>query len=116
MPLFDLFNLEVSHEQLFFTDGEHPSDLGFMGDGKVRPDDPSLLDQYRCKSGNYNDCLMRKAVFFVGNPPSYCLIGQNCQDWAGAVRRKYWDLTDDEWELEDCGLECAPPDPWAWIR
>jgi len=92
----DFQNTESVHEQLFFEDGQLDPNLGYFGDGKVRPDDPANLSQYKCKSKKYDDDLMRKAVRNV-QPKPYNLLGDggsgankyNCQDWADAVRREY---------------------------
>ena len=88
-PVDNYFNTEPVHENLFFEDGKKPSNLGFFPDG-VHED--STRGPWRCKSGHYDDCLMRKAVENVGTPKPYCLLGPgqfNCQDWAEAVRKEY---------------------------
>jgi len=103
----DRWNTEISHEQLFFEDGEAPSNIGFGPDGLFTEDSPT---GYSCKSGKYNDCLMRKAV--ANTPPRkpYCVIGNylqskyNCQDWAYDVRAEYAKLAKDPAERKSCGL------------
>jgi len=86
-PVDDFFNTEISHEQLFFEDGKAPSNLGFFDDGKLKHEtNPS---GYRKKPGHYDDCIMRKAIASAAPPPSYCLIGRNCQTWADNVRKEY---------------------------
>ena len=102
------YNVEVSHEQLFFEDGKSPSNLGFFDDNQVRPEDePRNISQYRCRRGKFNDCIMRKAV---ANVPGggYCLLGapgvqkKNCQDWAEAVREEYRHLASDPSIVSEC--------------
>jgi len=93
-PISDFFNVEISHETVFFEDGKLPANLGFFYDtngGEVRSDS---LDGYRKTDGGWNDCLMRTATANVPARP-YCLLGKgpnkkfNCQDWADAVRAEY---------------------------
>ncbi|MCU7836954.1 MAG: RHS domain-containing protein, partial [gamma proteobacterium symbiont of Taylorina sp.] len=94
-PLSDKLNTELKHEQLFFEDSKG-GNLGFFNNnngGKVRADTPNMLGRYwPQKQGNYDDALMREAVKNVGNPGRYCLIGNNCQDWAEKVRDEYEQL------------------------
>jgi RHS repeat-associated protein len=92
-PIDDFFNTEISHEQLFFEDGKNPSNIGFFEDGTLKEETNPV--GYRCKSGEFNDCIMRKAVEEVPLRP-YCLLGRpgkidkfNCQDWPSEVRKKY---------------------------
>lgn len=78
------------HEQLFFEDGKNPSNIGFFEDSTLRQDNSA--GPWRCKSGHFDDCIMRKAVANVGVPKPFCTIGPgkfNCQDWAELVRREY---------------------------
>ena len=106
-PVFNLFvmgneqddqnNTMIAHEQLFFEDGDMPTNLGYFGDGTVRSD--SNLSRYRTPhSRGWNDCIMRKAVALVV-PRPYKLLDvdrhgsgsqYNCQDWADDVRRAYY--------------------------
>lgn len=102
-PIDDLFNTEISHEQLFFEDGKSPSNIGFFDDGTLKFE-PNPTG-YRCRSQKYNDCIIRKAVDNVGPLPSYCLIGQNCQTWAERVREEYARLVQDPKIHEEC-QEC----------
>ena len=69
----DIDNTEISHEQIFFDDGKSPSNVGFFDDGTLKME-PNPTG-YHCRSGNYNDCIMRKAV---QNVPlrTYCLLGK----------------------------------------
>ncbi|WP_220096267.1 RHS repeat-associated core domain-containing protein [Dissulfurirhabdus thermomarina] len=99
----DFFNTEISHEQLFFEDGKSPSNIGFFDDGTLKSE-PNPTG-YRCRSGKYNDCIMRKAFANVGPLPSYCLIGRNCQTWAERVREEYARLAQDPQVQKEC-QEC----------
>jgi hypothetical protein len=67
-------------------------------DGALEPNPTG----YRCRSGKYNDCIMRKAVANTGPLPSYCLIGQNCQTWATRVRVEYVHLALDPQVQKEC--------------
>lgn len=98
-PIDDVLNTEISHEQLFFEDGKYPPNIGFFSDGTLKTE-PNPTG-YRCRSGHYDDCIMRKAVQNVPLRP-YCLLGQpgsidkfNCQDWAEAARQEYNKLVND---------------------
>lgn len=103
----NFFNTEVSHEQLFFEDGKSPSNIGFFDDGTLK-EEPNPQG-YRCRSGKYDDCIMRKAVANVPLRP-YCLLGKpgipkfNCQDWATEVRKEYRRLANDPKVKQEC--EC----------
>lgn len=111
--LDDRWNTEISHEQLFFEDFQSPANLGFFDDGTLHEE--TNPTGYRCRSGHYNDCIMRKAV---ENVPlrSYCLLGRvgfgripslekfNCQDWTADVRREYGRLARDPAIVREC--EC----------
>lgn len=100
-PVDDYFNTEISHEQLFFEDGKSPSNVGFFdSDGGTLKTEPNPAG-YQCKSGSFNDCIMRKAYQNVPSQP-YCLLGKpgsvekfNCQTWAEAVRKEYNKLAND---------------------
>lgn len=95
-PLDNALNTELVHEQIFYEDGNTPSNEGFFGEngnwnkpGVVKPDDPNRLkDYWRSDPTIYNDALMREAVNNIG-AGQYCLIGSNCQDWAEKLRREY---------------------------
>jgi hypothetical protein len=93
-------NTEISHEQLFFEDGKSPSNMGFFDDGKIK-EEPNPTG-YRKKSGHYDDCIMRKTVASAPPPPSYCLIGHNCQTWADLVRKEYKRLEKDPVIKKEC--------------
>ena len=101
----DNMNIQFSHEQLFFEDGKNPNNLGFFNDSMVREDDPSNLLKYRCRSGQYNDCIMRKAAD-VTEGGDYCFVGihgqNNCQDWAARVRANYAVLAKDPEVRKEC--------------
>lgn len=103
-PLDNYLNTETVHEQLFFEDGESPTNLGFHEDGRVAPDESGW--HYYCKSKPFNDCLMRRAVAGV-TPKPYCLLGiggskYNCQDWADEVRAEYSRLASDQKVWDEC--------------
>ena len=100
-PIDDFFNTEISHEQLFFEDGEYPPNIGFYGDGTLTTEKDPV--GYRCKSEEYNDCIMRKAVDNVGPLPKYRLFGSNCQTWADRVREEYATLSKDPKTQAECG-------------
>ncbi len=89
-PVDNYFNTEISHEQIFYEDGKQPANEGFFGDSKVRPDNPNNLSKYGRLGPHYDDATMRQAVDAVkkGIKP-YCLIGNNCQDFADKVRNEY---------------------------
>ncbi len=100
--LDEYFGTAISHEQLFFEDGKSPSNIGFFEDGTLR-EEPNPTG-YRCKSGHYDDCIMRKAVALTPPLPRYCIIGSNCQTWAGHVRTEYARLETDPQVKKDCGV------------
>ncbi len=85
-------NLGTYHEHLFFEDGQEPSNIGFFGDGRVRPDEPANLRFYTRLGGPmgavYDDGAMRKAVREV-RPCDYGLLSNNCQDWMSRVLARY---------------------------
>ncbi|MBI1731145.1 MAG: RHS repeat-associated core domain-containing protein [Gammaproteobacteria bacterium] len=99
-PIDDFFNTEISHEQLFFEDGKNPANIGFFDDGNLREE--TNPTGYSCRSVYYNDCIMRKAYANTGPPPTYCLIGRNCQTWAEKVREEYERLADDPQVKGEC--------------
>ena len=90
-----VFNIEFSHEQLFFEDGKEPANIGYFNDGAVRADTSSL--NYRITKRGFNDCVMRLAIKLVV-PMPYSLVGPfklgqyNCQDYADDLRRVYAEL------------------------
>ncbi|MFA7403470.1 MAG: RHS repeat-associated core domain-containing protein [Pelobacteraceae bacterium] len=91
-------NTELVHEQLFFEDGESPSNIGYFKSpegefhvGLLKSDSPNDLSSYRTRESGYDDCVMRKAYKKVTLLP-YFELGFNCQAWADAVRKEYWKL------------------------
>lgn len=104
-PFYSFFNVEPSHEQLFFEDGQSPQNMGFFYDGSLKEEQPAV--GYKCKSGKYDDCVMWEAVKQTGTAP-YCLLGEgpnkkfNCQDWATLVREKYKQLAKEESVKKKC--------------
>jgi RHS repeat-associated protein len=101
-PIDDFLNTEISHEQIFFEDGKSPANIGFFDDGTLK-EEPNPTG-FRCKSGQYNDCIMRKAVGSTPPPPNYCIIGRNCQTWAERVRKEYGRLAKDPQVQKECGV------------
>ncbi|MEN8163634.1 MAG: RHS repeat-associated core domain-containing protein [Acidobacteriota bacterium] len=117
----DTLNVEFSHEQLFFEDGESPSNLGLFDDGEVRPDRqfPGNGLSYRPGLGHLNDCIARMAARaasggyynFIGidvveiGPRTASGPKYNCQDWASEVRRIYDILAGLPEVREQCGCE-----------
>jgi RHS repeat-associated protein len=106
--LDDALNTEASHEHLFFEDGKSPSNIGYASKGLITEPNPT---GYQCRSGHYNDCVMRKAVGRV-RPRPYCLLGMpgpvekyNCQDWAEEVRQEYARLIKDPAVQCECNLK-----------
>jgi RHS repeat-associated protein len=100
--LDDSTETEISHEQLFFEDGEWPMNLGFFNDSNLRADPEA--QGYRCRSSKYNDCIMRKA-YPRASVGKYSLIDNNCQHWAGRVRSEYELLARDPVVRKECGCE-----------
>ncbi len=99
-PIYEFFDVEISHEQLFFEDGKNPENIGFFDDGTLKTEpDPT---GYRCRSGKYNDCIMRKAVANTPALPSYCIVGPNCQKWAARVHEEYRRLEKDPQVQKEC--------------
>ncbi|MBK8569986.1 MAG: hypothetical protein IPN81_08375 [Nitrosomonadales bacterium] len=89
-PVDNYFNTEISHEQVFYEDGKQPLNEGFFGDSKVRPDNPNNLSKYEIFGPHYDDATMREAVEAAKKDiKPYCLIGNNCQDFADKVRKEY---------------------------
>ena len=93
-PLDDYLNTEISHEQLFFEDGNSPSNVGYFDDSTVKSSEYAS-DWYHVTRTGYNDCVMRKAVAEV-RPKPYSLLGlgigvekYNCQDYAEELRDAY---------------------------
>ncbi|MEO6421699.1 MAG: RHS repeat-associated core domain-containing protein, partial [Candidatus Nitrotoga sp.] len=89
-PMDNYFNTEISHEQIFYGDGKKPSNEGFFGDGKVRPDATKNIPNYTMGGPHYDDTTMRDAVAEAKKVVKpYCLIRNNCQDFADKVRKEY---------------------------
>lgn len=99
-------NTSWGHEQIFFEDAEG-GDIGFFAEdgtpidnGIVRPDDPANTaiipglpgSPYTPVPGRFDDELLREAVANIAplyDGSRYLLIGNNCQDFADAVRYEY---------------------------
>jgi len=90
-PILDVFDAELSHEQLFFEDNDSPFNVGFFDDGTPHYNESSF--GYNREPGYYDDCIMRKAYKNV-TLKKYHLIfplemKYNCQNWADDVRNEY---------------------------
>lgn len=97
-PVDDALNTEISHEHLFFEDGQEPSNRGFGPDG-VFTEPEKERDNYQRTSGHYDDTLMREAVKRA-ETNDYCTLGNNCQSWAERVRTEYKGLEHKQREQE----------------
>ena len=98
----DALNVELLHEQLFYEDG---SNIGWGNDDRGLGIGAQILNEpkwrYVKRDGGYDDCVMRVAeervevdhyqlTWFGGR--TKC----NCQDYAGMLRTKYWELLNDQ--------------------
>ena len=93
--VFDKLNIKTRHEHGFFEDGQEPGDVGFRpldpsqiqcGQGEVYSgEDPSRYTKTR---ENYDDATMRQAMENV-TAGDYCLVGNNCQNYADRLRKEY---------------------------
>ena len=95
----DLFDAEISHEQLFFGTPDNPlDDIGYFNESVVTNDRHRGRYEYVVTSSGFNDCVMRKAVALV-NPKPYNFIAKrgfdNCQSYAESLRNKYYELERD---------------------
>jgi hypothetical protein len=64
-------------------------DIGFFGDGKVRPDKDTNLDKYTPNNErHYDDATMREAVKNVKSG-DYGVCKNNCQDYSDKLRQEY---------------------------
>ena len=97
-------NIHKVHEQLWWDDNPNENTGFFAGDGggrgwgmcgeegDVRSDVGHDRQQYSFFGPTYDDDLMRQAPDNISNDwndRGYCLIGQNCQDFADALRDEY---------------------------
>ena len=95
----NLTHLAISHEQLFFEDGQQPANIGFFDDSTLKTEiNPR---GYHRLAGKYDDCIMRKAVNNV-KVHSYHLVGNNCQNWIADVLAEYERIKN---ELGSCGCQ-----------
>ena len=100
-------DLQQAHEQLWFDDDPNENAGFFAGDGsrpglkicgergEVRSDFGHNRRQYKFFGPTYDDDLMRTALYNIlpkWNSSSYCLAGQNCQNFADALRNEYAQL------------------------
>jgi len=116
----DKWNIELSHEHIFFNDGNN---IGYDGKtGQIKNEkisnyiNPKTNDYYYCDSESYDDDLLKQSIENLSdpanpennkntNPNSYCLLHpwlpyckgkekNNCQDWVERVRNEYYRLQD----------------------
>ena len=117
----DVANQEAVHEQLIFEDGKTPSDIGYFSDSTTKTDSVWKKRRWVRVPGQYNDCIMRKAVEMV-NPLPYSLLGDkrkgirqyNCQDYADALRSKYNELIMNQKIRCECGLSAKKQGSHKW--
>ncbi len=94
----DLLNLELRHEQLFFIQGNRVlDDIGYSEKGHrfseadVGKPVNSLEDLksngYWLVGRNYDPDIMREALASLEDGYYYCLLSNQCQDWADRLRR-----------------------------
>ncbi len=100
----DFTNSASVHEQLWFDDYPNENVGFFAGDGSgagpwvcgeagsVRPDFGHVRDEYRMLGPVLDDTIARMAadsILSEWHGSSYCLLGNNCQTFADAVRSEY---------------------------
>jgi RHS repeat-associated protein len=83
-PVLNYLNLETSHEHGFFED-QTGGDIGFGPQGRFSGENPAV---YRRTSEHYDDAVVREVIADMRDT-KYCLIGNNCQNWAEGVRLEY---------------------------
>lgn len=91
-------NIDGVHEQLWFDDVPKEN-IGFFGtstcgndNGEVRSDDDAKRQDYKFSGPVYDDKIMRQAVNNIRSRwdnGDYCVVGNNCQDFADALRQEY---------------------------
>lgn len=97
-------NHHIAHEQLWFDDNKKEN-IGFFsgnGDGfgpaicgekgNVRSDQGYSREDYDFFGPTYDDSLMRRALKNINNEwesGRYCVVGNNCQHFAEALRNEY---------------------------
>lgn len=84
----DYLNTEISHEHYFYDDG---TNTGYSDEGRFSEQNPT---GYVCSNEEYDDKKIKDAIDAVDksgdfDANDYKLIGNNCQDWADAVRENY---------------------------
>ncbi len=103
----DKFDIELSHEQLFYGTPDNPlDDIGYFDDGMVKNDPYRSKYKYVVTDSGYDDCVMKKAVSMV-QPHPYNYLGflpkrDNCQSYANRLRQKYAELLNDEQVMCEC--------------
>jgi RHS repeat-associated protein len=108
-PVYNYFNIELSHEHGFFEDGSGYN-RGFGPNGRFSDDN---LTGYRYDNTHYDDALMRKALKNL-NDGKYHWLGNNCQDWCDRLRDEYEKLKEEQenGKYADCN-DGAPTNPDA---
>lgn len=76
----------LSHEQYWFDDN---TNIGFFDDGQVREDIGHSRAEYETFGDIYNDELLRDVIKDIDRGGDYCLLFNNCHDWADRVREEY---------------------------
>ena len=107
----DKFDMEWSHEQLFYGTPAKPlEDVGYFDDGKVKQDPIRKKYQYVVTDSGYDDCIMKKAVSLV-KPKRYSAVFaflpwfDNCQSYAAKLKAKYRELASDKKIQCECQKE-----------
>ncbi len=74
--MFDFFDIDISHEHLFFDDG---SNIGFVSNDQLYSDSEEQIGNYKEGSDPCfeNDELMAQAVENVDTLNKYRLVGKN---------------------------------------
>jgi Domain of unknown function (DUF4157) len=85
----NIVNLRLFHEHIFFEDGVPPENWGHMGKAGLGSDTAHSEKEYSKVRQDLSDAKMREAVKLKGNPGSYSLLANNCQDYVQDVLRIY---------------------------
>jgi len=94
----DLLNLELRHEQLFFIQGNRVlQDIGYSEKGRrfseadvgkpVKSLEDLKTNGYWLVGRNYDPDIMREALTNLKDGYYYCILSNQCQDWADRLRR-----------------------------
>lgn len=74
------------HEHIFFQDNGQPPNIGFMGEQGLGQD---TAEGYSRIMTGLDDARMRQAVADVGDPGTYSLLTNNCQNYVASVLARY---------------------------